>query len=80
MDFEIASVGGKDSMSGSFENIDVPPTLVSFAVAHGKTGDVITSEFKGSGHKTVLIAPVYLSGLGQCGGFYNSVDAAVSRV
>lgn len=59
MDFEIASVGGKDSMSGSFENIDVPPTLVSFAVSHGKTDDVITSEFKGAGHKTVLIAPIY---------------------
>ncbi len=59
MDFEIASVGGKDSMSGSFEKIDVPPTLVSFAVSAGVLDDVITSEFKGADHKTVLLAPVY---------------------
>ncbi|MBQ7897945.1 MAG: phosphoribosylformylglycinamidine synthase [Clostridia bacterium] len=59
MDFEIASVGGKDSMSGSFENIDVPPTLVSFAVSAGETSDVITSEFKGAGHNVILISPVY---------------------
>jgi len=59
MDFEIASIGGKDSMSGSFEKIDVPPTLVSFAVTMGKTDDVVTSEFKSGGHKTVIIAPVY---------------------
>ncbi len=59
MDFEIASVGGKDSMSGSFEKIDVPPTLVSFAVSAGKVDDVVTSEFKKGGHKVVLISPVY---------------------
>ncbi len=59
MDFDIASIGGKDSMSGSFENIDVPPTLVSFAVTMGKTSDVITSEFKVGGHKTVIIKPEY---------------------
>ncbi len=63
MDFEIASIGGKDSMSGSFEKIDVPPTLVSFAVTVGKTDDVITSEFKGAGHKVAVIAPVYDDGL-----------------
>ncbi len=59
MDFDIASIGGKDSMSGSFEKIDVPPTLVSFAVTVGKTGDVMTSEFKGAGHKVVMIKPEY---------------------
>ncbi len=59
MDFEIASIGGKDSMSGSFEKIDVPPTLVSFAVTVGKTDDVITSEFKAGGHKAVIVAPTY---------------------
>ncbi len=63
MDFEIASIGGKDSMSGSFEKIDVPPTLVSFAVTVGKTDDVITSEFKGAAHKVAVIAPVYDDGL-----------------
>ena len=46
-------------MSGSFEKIDVPPTLVSFAVTMGKTGDVMTSEFKKGGHKVVIITPTY---------------------
>ena len=57
MDLGIGSIGGKDSMSGSFEDIDVPPTLVSFAVTTGKTDDVITPEFKRSGNKVLLIAP-----------------------
>ncbi len=55
LDLEIAAIGGKDSMSGSFENIDVPPTLVSFAVTTLDGKDVVTNEFKSSGHKTVLI-------------------------
>lgn len=52
-DLGIAAIGGKDSMSGSFENIDVPPTLVSFAVTTAKTYEIITQEFKKPGH-TVL--------------------------
>ena len=59
LDYEIAAIGGKDSMSGSFENIDVPPTLVSFAVTTGKTSDVVTPEFKSAGHKVVLLCPEY---------------------
>ena len=51
----IAAIGGKDSMSGSFENIDVPPTLVSFAVSIGKTGNIISPEFKKAGSKVVFI-------------------------
>ncbi|MCL2809497.1 MAG: phosphoribosylformylglycinamidine synthase, partial [Treponema sp.] len=43
---EVAAIGGKDSMSGSFENIDVPPTLVSFAVSTAKIENIITPEFK----------------------------------
>ena len=58
-DFGIASIGGKDSMSGSFEKIDVPPTLVSFAVTTGKTDEVITPEFKKAGSKVYLLTPVY---------------------
>lgn len=58
-DFKIAAIGGKDSMSGSFEKLDVPPTLVSFAVTTGKTKDVITNEFKKAGNKVVLITPKY---------------------
>ena len=55
----IASIGGKDSMSGSFEDIDVPPTLVSFAVTTGKVSEVVTPEFKKSGSKVVLLSPEY---------------------
>ena len=46
-----AAIGGKDSMSGSFEDLDVPPTLVSFAVKLGNTADVITPEFKSAGSR-----------------------------
>ena len=53
--FGIGSIGGKDSMSGSFNEIDVPPTLVSFAVDVAKIGDVITPEFKKAGDKIVQI-------------------------
>ena len=55
----IAAIGGKDSMSGSFEKLDVPPTLVSFAVTTGKTGEIISPEFKKSGHTVILILPEY---------------------
>ena len=58
-DLGIASIGGKDSMSGSFENIDVPPTLVSFAVTTGKTGEVVTPEFKKAGSKVYWLCPEY---------------------
>ena len=57
MDLGIAAIGGKDSMSGSFENLDVPPTLVSFAVTTGKTGEIISSEFKTAGHPVVVLSP-----------------------
>ena len=59
MELKIGSIGGKDSMSGSFEDLDVPPTLVSFAVTTGKTDEVVTPEFKGAGHKVILLAPEY---------------------
>ena len=55
----IASIGGKDSMSGTFENIDVPPTLVSFAVTTGKTDEVVTPEFKKAGSKVYWLTPEY---------------------
>ena len=53
----LPSIGGKDSMSGSFEDIDVPPTLVSFAVAMTKASKTISAEFKQAGSK-VLYVPV----------------------
>ncbi|MBQ7760864.1 MAG: phosphoribosylformylglycinamidine synthase [Clostridia bacterium] len=55
----IGSIGGKDSMSGTFEKLDVPPTLISFAVTMGKTDDVISPEFKKAGNKVVLLKPEY---------------------
>ncbi|MBR2388710.1 MAG: phosphoribosylformylglycinamidine synthase [Clostridia bacterium] len=59
MDLEIGAIGGKDSMSGSFEDIDVPPTLVSFAVTTEKLDKITSPEFKAAGHKVVLITPKY---------------------
>ncbi|GHU40658.1 phosphoribosylformylglycinamidine synthase [Clostridia bacterium] len=53
MGFGLPSIGGKDSMSGSFHDIDVPPTLVSFAVDVAKEGELITPEFKAAGNKIV---------------------------
>ncbi len=58
-ELKCAAIGGKDSMSGSFENIDVPPTLVSFAVTTGKDDSVVSPEFKGADHKVVLLKPEY---------------------
>lgn len=57
MGFELASIGGKDSMSGTFNDIDVPPTLVSFAVDVAKQQDMITPELKQPGN-TLLAFPV----------------------
>ncbi len=59
MELSIGSIGGKDSMSGSFENIDVPPTLVSFAVTTEKIKNIISPEFKKSGNKVVLLKADY---------------------
>ena len=55
----IGAVGGKDSMSGSFEQMDVSPTLVSFAVTTEKTGAIVSNECKRAGDKLVLLAPAY---------------------
>ena len=57
MELGIGAIGGKDSMSGSFEKLDVPPTLVSFAVTTGKTGEAVSPEFKAAGHKVCLLTP-----------------------
>ena len=58
MGLGIASIGGKDSMSGSFEQLDVPPTLVSFATAIGKASKVVSTEFKKPESTVVLIRPI----------------------
>ncbi|MBQ9696731.1 MAG: phosphoribosylformylglycinamidine synthase subunit PurQ, partial [Oscillospiraceae bacterium] len=53
------SIGGKDSMSGTFEHIDVPPTLVSFAVSTASSGSIVSTEFKKAGDKVILLTPEY---------------------
>jgi len=53
------SIGGKDSMSGTFEQIDVPPTLVSFAVSTADANKVVSTEFKSADSQVIMIAPEY---------------------
>jgi phosphoribosylformylglycinamidine synthase len=59
MGLGIGAIGGKDSMSGSFEKLDVPPTLVSFATAIGRTDGVISTEFKKTNSTVVWLRPNY---------------------
>ncbi len=59
IDLGVGSIGGKDSMSGSFEDLDVPPTLVSFATACGHVDNAMSPEFKGVGHEVLCIHPFY---------------------
>ncbi|MBQ9067645.1 MAG: phosphoribosylformylglycinamidine synthase subunit PurQ [Eggerthellaceae bacterium] len=62
VDLGVGAIGGKDSMSGSFEDLDVPPTLVSFAVGTGHVQDIVSPEFKQAGSQVVLVAPRYEAG------------------
>ena len=57
LDYGAAAIGGKDSMSGSFLDKDVPPTLISFAIAPIKAGEMITPEFKEAGHPVYCFSP-----------------------
>ena len=61
----VAAIGGKDSMSGSFLGLDVPPTLVSFAIAPEKAQNVITPEFKEPGHPVYLFHPSFSGDYGD---------------
>ena len=54
-ELKLPSIGGKDSMSGSFEDLDVPPTLISFAITKAEAKDVMTPELKGAGHTLVEV-------------------------
>lgn len=56
MNLELAAIGGKDSMSGSYQDLNVPPTLISFACAHGEKAHVISPEFKKAGNKIYLFS------------------------
>ena len=60
--FETPAIGGKDSMSGTFKDIDVPPTLISFAVTTENVNNIISSEFKTSGNNIYLIKSERLKG------------------
>lgn len=51
MNLGLAAIGGKDSMSGTYQDINVPPTLISFACAHGEKKNIISPEFKSAGNK-----------------------------
>ena len=55
----VAAIGGKDSMSGTFEDIDVPPTLVSFAVTVDKAEHILSPEFKKVNHNVFMLTPEY---------------------
>ena len=59
LDLGVAAIGGKDSMSGSFEGLDVPPTLISFAVTASDARRIVSPEFKGAGSRVVLLRPRY---------------------
>ncbi len=59
MELQIGSIGGKDSMSGSFEKLDVPPTLVSFAVTTNKVQNIVSPEFKKAGNRVILLTPEF---------------------
>ncbi len=81
--FGLPSIGGKDSMSGTFNDIDVPPTLVSFAVDIASYKHIITPEFKKVGNKIVLMKlgrdeydlPDYKEASDQYGKFFEDVKA-----
>ena len=82
MGLGIASIGGKDSMSGSFEGLDVPPTLVSFATAIGDTRNVQSPEFKTSNSAVVLLRPNSKNGLPEIGSqiaVYKAVEQMIAE-
>ena len=58
LDLKVAAIGGKDSMSGTFNDLNVPPTLISFAVSTADARRVLSGEFKAPGHDVFLLAPV----------------------
>ncbi|MGL5989310.1 phosphoribosylformylglycinamidine synthase [Cetobacterium sp.] len=62
LEFETPAIGGKDSMSGTFKNLDVPPTLISFAVTTENVKNIISSEFKKAGNTIYLIKSERLVG------------------
>ncbi len=74
IDLSLAAIGGKDSMSGTFEQISVPPTLVSFAVSSGKHTDIIAPEFKRAGAEVYLVRPCEENGIPTGKGLVSTFD------
>ena len=87
MRFGLPSIGGKDSMSGTFQDIDVPPTLVSFAVDVNERGNIVSPELKEAGDKLVVLdirrdaydLPVYEDAAQQYAKFFEDVKAGRIR-
>ncbi|MDR1655005.1 MAG: phosphoribosylformylglycinamidine synthase [Treponema sp.] len=73
LELSVAAIGGKDSMSGSFEDLNVPPTLVSFAVSTGNAENIVSAEFK-KAHSTVVLVK------GGAGSFVKTFDYVESLI
>jgi phosphoribosylformylglycinamidine synthase len=81
LDLQVGAIGGKDSMSGTFNDLDVPPTLVSFAVSTGSAKAVLSNTFTGAGHTVVLLAPVCdADGLPQPESLARTLDLVESAI
>ena len=81
MGLKLAAIGGKDSMSGTFENISVPPTLISFAVAYDKADNIISPEFKKAGHKIVFLKPeTDENGIPSCESLLRNFDTVTELI
>ena len=81
LDLGVAAIGGKDSMSGSFEQMHVPPTLVSFAVQVCDSARVISPEFKAAGHAIGLIRPAYRpNGLPEVQSLRDTFDLIAEKI
>ncbi|MCQ2447274.1 MAG: AIR synthase-related protein, partial [Clostridia bacterium] len=77
----IGAIGGKDSMSGTFEKLDVPPTLVSFAVTTGKVKDVVSGDFKKPGSRVYMLeAEKDENGLPETASLLKNFDAVTKLV
>ncbi len=80
MELGVAAIGGKDSMSGSFKDMDVPPTLISFAVTTDRADAVISPEFKAAGSRVVLMRPDCEEGALPKGAAIKSVYAEATEL
>ena len=82
LDLGLPSIGGKDSMSGSFEDLDVPPTLIAFGVATGRASRIISPEFKRPGNRIYLLSapalPTYMPDTDALKALWTAAEAAIA--